>query len=417
VSAVVIVAVGSHGDVAPLTGVGVRLQQAGHHVVITAFSPFADLITGCGLGFRELPAALKSGEEVSPAKSLAAFVSPAGMRQLGQSILAAVADEDADILLLSPFAEMAGHAVAEANGVPSMGVRLQPLSATALYPPAVLGGWSAGAIGNRVTARAGAWLVDRAYGGVVAGLRRDLGLPKASARRLRALRTEANWPILHGYSPIVAPRPADWRTGLEVTGYWWPAAQAGFHPPGEVADFLAAGPPPVFVGFGSVITTRRGAQQISGVIRSAARRAGVRVIVQTGWANLEVIDDDMLTVGEIPHDWLFPQVAAVAHHCGAGTTAAGLRAGVPMIGLPGLGDGPFWAKRCERLGVSAATILQRRLTSEPFAAAMHTALTNQRLRDTSREIAGRIAAEDGAAQAVRAVENLVGQSLGDPRGC
>jgi sterol 3beta-glucosyltransferase len=412
-STVVIVAVGSRGDVAPLTGVGVHLQQAGHEVAVAAYTPFGQMITSCGLRFHELPAALElaaDGADIQPVKGVAAFGSPAGMRALGNDILAAVGNEAADILLLSPFSELAGHPLAEAKGIPSLGVRLQPLSATAAYPPAVLGAWSAGAVGNRLAADTGSWLADRLYGGVVAGFRRDLGLPKASTRKLRRHRTYAQWPVLHGYSPTVAPRPPDWRPGLDVTGYWWPAPTPDWQPPAELSDFLAAGPPPVFVGFGSMMITAQRAEQMSDVIAQAARQAGARAVVQTGWTRLNVADDHVLTIGEVPHDWLFPQVAAVAHHCGAGTTAAGLRAGVPTIALPAFGDGPFWARRLAALGVSAATIPQRRLSVDRLANAMRTAVTDPQLRKTGQHLASRVAAEDGAARVLSTVESLIHQS-------
>ncbi len=119
-----------------------------------------------------------------------------------------------------------------------------------------------------------------------------------------------------------------------------------------------------------MMTTPARAEQLSDTIRRAAQQAGVRAIVQAGWTSLHVADDTMLTIGEAPHDWLFPQVAAVAHHCGAGTTAAGIRAGLPTIALPAYGDGPFWANRINQLGVSAATINQRNLTAERLAEAM-----------------------------------------------
>jgi sterol 3beta-glucosyltransferase len=411
-SKVLIVTIGSRGDVAPLTGVGVRLKEAGHEVSIAAYTPFADMITHCGLGFHELPAEPDpaAAADVNPAKGIAAFASPAGMRAMGESVLAAVGDEPADIMLLSPFAELVGHPLAEAKGIPSVGTRLQPLSPTTAYPPTVLGAWSAGAAGNRFAGAAGGWLIDRLYGGVVAGFRRELGLPKVSTRALRRRRTEAHWPVLHGYSPLVAPRPADWRPGLEVTGYWWPAPGSDWTPPAVLTDFLAAGAAPVFVGFGSMMTTTGRAEELATVIRQAARQAGVRAIVQNGWAGLDVVDDDVLTVGEVPHDWLFPQVSAVAHHCGAGTTAAGLRAGVPTIALPALGDGPFWARRLARLGVSAATIPQRRLTVERFADAIRIASSDPQLRAHTQRLARRIEAEDGAAQVLSAVETELRQS-------
>ncbi|MDO2396113.1 glycosyltransferase [Mycobacterium avium subsp. hominissuis] len=409
-SRVIIIAVGSRGDVAPLTGVGVALQQAGHTVSIAAYTPFADMITECGLGFHELPAELElaaDGAEVQPMKGIAAFASPTGMRALGRDILTAIEDVPADIALLSPFAEMAGHPWAESRGIPSIGVRLQPLSATAQHPPAILGSWSAGAAGNRAAAHTATWLVDRAYSRVVADLRRDLGLPPASTRALRKQRTKAHWPILHGYSPLVAPRPPDWRPGLDVTGYWWPARSSTWAPPPELTEFISNGPPPVFIGFGSMMTTPNRAEQLSNLIGQAALQAGVRVLVQAGWTSLHITDDTVMTIGDTPHDWLFPRMAAIAHHCGAGTTAAGLRAGIPTIALPAYGDGPFWAARLTALGVTAATINQRHLNGDRLAAAMRTAVDDAQLRDNAHRLGAQIAAEDGAAHALNAVESLL----------
>jgi sterol 3beta-glucosyltransferase len=413
-STVAIAAIGSRGDVAPLTGVGVALREAGHRVVMAAYTPFADLIIGCGLEFRELTADFTPGAEnadVSPREALAAMFTPRGVRETGQLILDAFHDVPADILLLPPLSELAGHPLAEAKGIPPIGVRMQPLSATAAYPPTVLGAWSVGSVGNRLAADAGAWIFDRLYGGVVAGFRRDLGLPKLSTRALRRQRTSANWPILHGYSPIVLPRPADWRANLEVVGYWWPAPTPGWQPPQALTDFLAAGPAPVFIGLGSTVVTERRADQLADIIAAALRQAGMRGVVQSGWAGLDVSGDDVLTIGETPHDWLFPRMAAVAHHCGAGTTAASLRAGVPTIALPGpVGDQPFWARRLHELGASTAPIAQRRLTADGLADAIRTAVTDRQLRDTTNQLAGRIANEDGAARVVVTVENLLRQS-------
>jgi sterol 3beta-glucosyltransferase len=410
-STIAIVAIGSRGDVAPLTGLGVRLQDAGHDVVIAAFTPFAELITNSGLRFHEIADGIDIDgdlDDLDPAKGIAAFLAPNGMRELGNAVLSTLRDEPADILLLSPFSELAGHPLAEAKGIPSVGVRLQPLSATAAHPPAVLGGWSAGAAGNRLASDAGAWALDRLYGRIIAGFRRDLGLPKTSARMLRRQRTQAQWPVLHGYSPTIVARPADWRAGLDVVGYWWPAGpSADWRPPAELTDFLGAGPAPVFVGFGSTMVAARDAERLSEEIRDGLRRAGVRGIVQAGWACLGVSDDDVLTIGEIPHDWLFPRMAAVAHHCGAGTVAAGLRAGVPTIAIPGLGDQPFWARHLYELGASTAPIPQRRLNAERLAEAVNTATTDHQIRDTARELADRIAGEDGAARVVATVESLI----------
>lgn len=407
---IVIAAIGSHGDVAPLTGIGTRLRQAGHHVTLAAYERFNSLISNAGLDFRGIPEPATPSEnaDVNVTKELAEFLAPRGMRSLGTALLSAIHDVPADILLLSPFSELAGHPLAEAKGIPSMGIRLQPCSATAEFPPATLGSWSAGAVGNRLASHAGAWLVDHLYGGVVSGFRRDLGLPKASTRQLRRNRSESEWPVLHGFSPHIVPRPQDWRRGLEVTGYWWPEADPQWQPSPALVDFLTAGDPPVFIGFGSTLTSAAQAARMSELVREALRRAGMRGIVQTGWAGINADDDGVVTVGELPHNWLFPRMAAVVHHCGAGTTAAGLRAGAPTVAVPGLGDQPFWARRLRDLGLSAGTIPQRTLTVERLADAIRTAITDQELQDRIRRVADLIAAEDGATEAVMTVDRLLG---------
>jgi UDP:flavonoid glycosyltransferase YjiC (YdhE family) len=414
VSTVAIAAVGSRGDVAPLAGVGVRLRAAGHRVVVAAYTPFAELVTGCGLEFRELPADFTPGADHADATSretFAAVFGRRGVRDTGRLVLDALGDVPADILLLPPLAELAGHPLAEAKGIPSLGVRLQPLSATAAYPPAVLGAWSAGRRGNRFAADGSAWLVDRLYGGVVADFRRDLGLPAATTRTLRRDRTEARWPVLHGISPTVLPRPADWRPGLETVGYWWPPADPHWQPPQELTDFLSAGPAPVYFGLGSTVVTASRARQLAEIIRHAVRQAGVRGVVQSGWAGLTVTGDDVLTIGDAPHEWLFPRMSAAVQHCGAGTTAAALRAGIPTIAVPGpVGDQPFWARRLAELGASAATVSQRTLTADKLAEAIRRAVGTPELRGAATRIAGHLVREDGAARVVGTVETLLHRS-------
>lgn len=416
-STIAIAAVGSRGDVAPLTGIGVALKEAGHRVVVAAYTPFADLITGCGLEFLELPIDFTPGADHAEGRAVAKTVvdlyGPKGVivGQTGQALVAALRDEPIDILLLPPLAEPAGHPLAEAKGIPSLGVRLQPVSGTAAYPPTVLGAWSAGSLGNRLAAGIGAWAIDRIYAGAVAGFRRDLGLSRASVRALRRQRTQAEWPILHGYSPTVLPRPTDWRPGLEVVGYWWQAPALDWKPSGSLTGFLAAGTPPVFVSLGSTVTTAARAEQLTDITAAALRQAGVRGVVQSGWAGLEVVGDDVLTIGDAPHSWLFPQTAAAVHHCGAGTSAATLRAGIPTIALPGpAGDQPFWARRLHQLGVSAATIPQRSVSVDELAAAIRAAVTDHQFRDNARQLATRIGDEDGVPHVLATVETLLNQT-------
>jgi UDP:flavonoid glycosyltransferase YjiC (YdhE family) len=130
-------------------------------------------------------------------------------------------------------------------------------------------------------------------------------------------------------------------------------------------------------------------------------------VLQAGWAGLNVAGDDVLTIGDVPHDWIFDRVAAVVHHCGAGTAAGGLRAGVPAVGVPAAGDQPFWARRLHDLGVSSASIPQRRITADNLGAAIEKAMTDNVIHDNATNLAARLADEDGAGRAVAVVDGLL----------
>ena len=403
-----IAAVGTRGDVVPLTDVGVRLRAAGHEVVLAAIEPFGDEIRACGLEFRSLgPDVRESGiDATNMVAVMKAIFSTDTMRAMGQMVVDAFADEPLDVLALSPFAELGGHALAEARGFRTLGLRFQPLSTSAVRPPSVIGAWSLGSVGNRAVGRAGTALIDRIYGGAINDVRAKLGLARVSAAAERRRRTEQRWPILHGYSPAVVPRPHDWREGLDVVGYWWPQQPRGWEPSAELVDFLDAGPPPVFLGFGSVMAGDKTSRRLSALAVEALREAGVRGVVQAGWANLVASSDDVLTIGEVPHEWLFPRMAAVVHACGAGTTAAGLRAGVPAVGVPFAGDQFFWARRLRDFGISSATVPFFRLNAERLAAAIRAAVGDGGYRDRAWELATLVGKDDGAGAVVKAVEKL-----------
>lgn len=304
----------------------------------------------------------------------------------------------------APFA----YHVAEAMGVPSMGVLCQPMTPTADFPPIV--SHSARSWGRRGNLVLGHIMMRSAFPfhRVAAELRTQLGLPRLSYPGTTRAQNDARWPVLHGYSPAVLPRPADWRPGLDVVGYWWPTTEPGWQPPPRLAEFLAAGPPPVFIGFGSMAAGH--GDRLSSLAVAALRDAGVRGVLQCGWAGLDHRGDDenILTIDEVPHEWLFPRMAAVVHHAGAGTTAAAVRAGVPSIPIPIYADQPLWATRLAAIGAAPAPIPFRRLTVDRLATAIRDALGDTRHRTAAQSIADQVADEDGAEAVVRAVARLPG---------
>lgn len=400
---VLMITPGTRGDVGPSAGLGARLQAAGHDVTVAADAPYADVVRAAGCRWRELPGDLRplvdhTADEHRP--------SPRGMRaywhrlaeymDLAADGALAAAAAGTDVILVNSVAPF-GCDIAEGIGVPSAGIFLQPMQPSSTYPPVLLGSSRGfGPLGNRLAGVA-AQAAPAPFDPACAGIRRELGLPKETRRASQRRRRRGGWPIHHGISPVVVPRPLDWPPELSIAGYWWPVPTDGWQPPQALVDFLAAGPPPVFVGFGSI-----GA--LPGELAAAAiRKAGMRAVVQGSTA---APDDDVFAVGEMPHDWLFPQVAAVIHHAGAGTTAAGLRAGVPTVTVPRNTDQPFWARRVHDLGVGPAPIPHRRLNTETLATAIRAATTNPDYRQNARTISARLAAEDGALPVLAWLETL-----------
>ncbi|CAN0298857.1 unnamed protein product, partial [Phaeothamnion confervicola] len=156
-------------------------------------------------------------------------------------------------------------------------------------------------------------------------------------------------PWIYAWSPSLVPKPHDWPANAEVVGNMFlnGAENAPWEPPPALEAFLAAGEAPVFVGFGSMIVEDPDA--LSTIICEAAERTGRRVVLQSSWSNLRkgnhrksCADDGVFHLAAAPHYWLFPRMAAVVHHGGAGTVAAGLRAGKPTLVCPFFGDQFFW---------------------------------------------------------------------------
>ena len=214
-------------------------------------------------------------------------------------------------------------------------------------------------------------------------------------------------PTLYGYSPTVVPKPPDWGEWIHVCGYWFLDGAETYQPPAGLIDFLASGPLPVYIGFGSMI--HGDPEQLAEMIVKALTMSKQRGILLTGWAgsNHNHLFDHVFQIDSVPHDWLFPRMAAIVHHGGAGTTAAALRSGVPSIAAPFFADQPFWAQRVFELGVGPKPIPQKQLTAEWLADAIRTAVSDTTMRARAAELGQRIQAEDGVARAVEIIQQYL----------
>jgi sterol 3beta-glucosyltransferase len=215
-------------------------------------------------------------------------------------------------------------------------------------------------------------------------------------------------PMLNCYSPQVVPVPDDYPPHVHVTGYWFLDHDPNWQPDPALLAFLDAGPAPIYIGFGSV--SARNARKRTQHVLDAARVTGQRVVFASGWAALDTADfpANVFALKSVPHDWLFPRMKAVAHHGGAGTTAAGLRAGKPAIICPFLGDQPFWGKRVYDLGVGPQPIPQGKITAECWAEAITQVAQDAGMQQRAAELGVKIRAEAGIGCAVNVIADLLG---------
>lgn len=418
---------GSRGDVQPYLALARALGRAGHGCTVVAPRVFATLANEYGVAFHaagaddwptpdRLQQMARSGEfgaksgrgNLSFIKSVIELFARHMTRYTAEALPAC---EGADAIGYAALTSFAATSIAEKLGIRYFAAMLQAAFPTRelpspLFPPGP--SWIPGY--NRLSHWAAERLLWRVSGESALRLRKEvLGLPPYQGWIFDLLRKAAP-PVLVGVSPTVLPRPRDWAPYLHMTGYWFLDEPAGWTPPRALADFVASGPAPVCVGFGSMPSADP-AEDVRTIV-TALERAGQRGIVFSGWAGLRdharALPSTVLALDAAPHAWVFPRAAAVVHHGGAGTTGAAFRAGIPQVVVPVGTDQPFWAHCVARLGAGPAPIPRKRLTAERLAAAISRAVGDDGIRARARDVGERVRAEDGATRAVEILERALG---------
>jgi len=410
-----LIAMGSRGDVQPFLGLAVRLLREGHTVRLAAPPDFAELVAAYGVDFAPmgLPAkAVLNNEGAfaqgthSSLKDMRIFLSywRDAFDLLAQNTWEAA--QGTDVIIYEPSTLLA-TSVAERLGIPCVESIPVPFAHSREVPCAMLGkgkdrgpllNWGLGFLFEHGSQQF-LWQMFRRK---VNQQRRDLlGLDPLPFFGPWISQTRVGVPVLYAYSPIVLPRPSDWPERIHVTGYWLLDPLPDWQPPADLLAFLRAGPPPVAIGFGSMPIQRPHA--MLDLVLKALERSGQRGILLSGWSGIgkEVaLPESVWRTDDIPYSWLFPRVAAVVHHGGAGTISAALRSGVPSIVTPLAFDQPFWAQRVQTLGVGPAPLPYKKLTVEHLADAIREAVTNTGMRKRAVRIGQRLQQEDGAGLAI-----------------
>ena len=413
---IAIVASGSRGDVQPYIALGRGLQTAGYTVRLLSSDDFGPLVRDAGLTFcstgGSVEALLQSAEWRAVLDGGNFLKILARMRaQMGQ-VAAETAQRLPSLLRGSDLviAGMAGlsgvFAVAAGLGIPIMQTHVFPFTPTREFPSPLVPNLPFGRALNQLSFHATQQLFWQNFKAGDSAARRQLGMKRAPFWGPFRSLAQRRVPVLYGYSPHVLPRPQDWADYEEVTGYWFLDTPSDWTPPSDLVQFLDAGSPPVYIGFGSMGS--RDPAAAGQVAIEALARSGQRGILAAGWGGLQAAElpETVHLISSVPHSWLFPRMAAVVHHGGAGTTAAGLRAGVPSVLVPFMGDQSFWGHRVAALGVGPAPIPRKRLTAERLAAAIGEATANATMQQRASDLGQTIRAEDGVGNAVASIDRF-----------
>lgn len=441
----VIQIVGSRGDVQPFVALGKVLKDTyGHRVRIATHATFQKFVEENGLEFfsiggdpAELMAfmvknpglmpgldALKSGEVTKRRKGIEQIVlgcwrscieAGDGLGpppQPHQATEQALDNGDlslpgnphnkpfvADAIIANPPSFAHIH-IAEKMGIPLHVMFTMPWSPTRSFPHPLANIESSNTdvvMTNYVSYALVEMMTWQGLGDVINRFRnRVLDLEPLSLIWAPGILTRLHIPTTYCWSPALIPKPNDWGQEISIPGFFFLDLATAYTPEPDLAAFLESGPPPVYIGFGSIVVDDP--NKLTRMIFDAIAIAGVRALVSQGWGGLGAdsvgIPEGVFMLGNCPHDWLFKKVSCVVHHGGAGTTAAGIKTGTPTIVVPFFGDQPFWGSMIAKAGAGPAPIPYKKLTAESLAEAITTALKPE-TQARAKELGEKIRQEKG----------------------
>lgn len=407
---ITIICSGSRGDFQPYIAIAQNLAKLGETVRIVGFSEFEDFVRGYGVDYYPIAVDYeKLGVEQkllsqaasadSPLKMLLAFNK---MKKFGIQIAEQTyaGFEGSDLIIYHPGCTM-GYFAAKEMGIPAILGAPFPMNITHEYLSVLRYGRKASTrINTGFSYKMLQGMLWLASSDSVKGYwkKRYHRLPDSFGAPYERV-TPAE-PAIISCSNFVFPRPADWNDNVHQCGYWFVEEPVEFVPPSELADFLSNGTKPVYIGFGSVFNPNQKDELVKTI--SHALELSHRRGIISGMGEIKNLPDRMIAIGSTPHSWLFDKCAAVCHHGGAGTAAAGFKAGVPSIMIPFANDQFAWAHRAFDLGVGARPIYRRKLTASALADAIKLA-TSDDVVQNAKKLGVNISNEKGALGCARVV--------------
>ncbi|KAL9245084.1 hypothetical protein vseg_018778 [Gypsophila vaccaria] len=414
--------VGTRGDVQPFLAVAKKLQEFGHRVRLATHARFSNFVKSAGIDFYPLGGdplllagymARNKGLPFSPGEL---SIQRKHFHAIMDATLPACTEPDiktgepfrAQAIIANPPAFGQIH-VAEALGIPIHILFTVPWTPTCEFPspvahlPQTPGNWWSYILVDLVI-----WWITRSHINVIR--ERTLKLPPIPYFSTY-FGSMYHLPMTYMWSRHILPKPKDWGPLVDVAGYCFLNLGSNYQPPDELVDWMKKGSRPIYVGFGSMILDDP--RTTTSIILEALKNTGQRGILDSGWGDLGIsseVSGDIFLLENCPHDWLFPQCAAVIHHGGGGTTAAGLRAGCPTTVVPFWGDQFFWGDRIHEKGVGPEPIPFGQLSVEALSKAINFMLQPE-VKSRAMEIGQLIEKEDGVQAVVDAFHRNLPREL------
>lgn len=419
---IAITTLGTRGDLQPYIALGLGLKQAGYDVLLISSKNEKAFATGFGLAYHALNVDIQKIMEGEVAQKMAKGDNPVrfilshlqGSVTLKQ-MMVAVQEEvweacrGADAIIYHPGMPN-GYFIGRELGIPSIMASPFPVTPTKDYPSILF--YSGPRLGRLYNALTHA-IFERAFWAITKSAVKAFWSGKSKPNVVGTspptqLQVSSGMPVVYGYSEQFFRRPAEWPANVQVTGHWSVPNDANWTPPDDLVAFINAGPPPVYVGFGSMKDAST-ANETLDIVSEAIKQVNQRAVVALGWNTLHGAvpsPNHLFLVESAPHAWLFPRMAAVVHHGGAGTTAAGLMAGKPTIIIPHSADQPAWGKRVYELGVGSKPIPKKKLSVNALVAALQTAL-DPLVAVKAEELGRKLRTENGVEKAVKLIDSFL----------
>jgi sterol 3beta-glucosyltransferase len=407
---ITILTYGSRGDVQPFLPLSLGLMASGHSVILAAPVRFQNLIEGHDITFAPLAG---DPEELSRRLNNSGYNPLKLVRELmdhavdiGAEVLRQTEEacKDADLIIHTFTHAVGAHTLAREKNIPDLHIQTFPMfTPTGDYPNVSmpdLGIRALNRLSHTLSAQIAWWTSRSGFEQV----RRKAGLAKRKLfwpfdENPPRMRT----PILNAWSPVILPPSNDWPSRVHTTGYYFFPFDESYQPPAELDSFLKAGKPPVCISFGSMVN--KDAERIDGIVRESLKQSNQRGIILSGWGRVKnTSNNDLLYLESAPHDWLLPHCNMIIHHGGAGTTSAGLRAGIPNIVVPFMADQPFWGRRVHVIGAGPKPILVKKLSVQALTQAIVEAKSDA-IRECAQTIGQEIRGEEGVKHAVMLIES------------